>query len=152
MKNIYWIIQKINVGSQLQAKLVFYGMQLISEYPYTSQLGLSFTFFILTHFCKLKMELKKNLYWQWNNFLTYTFFSWFGRKELTTVNIIFWFWSANMPTTSWPMVSSISYYHVYGSSLSATRSCFASWVTNASSYGSPTGNKISDFLFFLLFH
>ena len=49
--------------------------------------------------------------------------------------------SANMSTTSRIMVSSISYYHSYGTSLSATRCCFTSWITNASSLGPYTGMK-----------
>ena len=49
--------------------------------------------------------------------------------------------SANMSTTSRIMVSSISYYHSYGTSLSATRCCFTSWISNASSHGPYTGMK-----------
>ncbi|GKU93113.1 hypothetical protein SLEP1_g6741 [Rubroshorea leprosula] len=41
------------------------------------------------------------------------------------------------------MVSSILYYHVYGSPLPAAWCCFTSWIVNSSFYGSST--KISGF-------
>lgn len=51
--------------------------------------------------------------------------------------------SANKPTTSWFMVSSIPHHSVYGSSIPAIGCCFTFRVTNASGYGSATGKKVS---------
>ncbi len=65
-----------------------------------------------------------------------------GKVSMTESSLIcFLNCSANMSTTSRIMVSSISYYHSYGTSLSATRCCFTSWISNASSHGPYTGMK-----------
>ena len=58
-----------------------------------------------------------------------------------------------MSTTSWVIVISISYYHSFGSSLLAIRSCISFWGTNNSSHAPSLGRYtfccfIASLLFF----
>ncbi|KAF7119599.1 hypothetical protein RHSIM_Rhsim13G0117800 [Rhododendron simsii] len=66
-----------------------------------------------------------------------------GRRLFTGGSSIVEFWAslmpvANMPTTSWFMVSSISNHHCYGP-LPVTRCGITSWITNVSSNVPYTG-------------
>ena len=79
------------------------------------------------------------------------FYTWFWYQSCLHILVVFcscldWIinsyvlCSANMPTTSWFMVSSISYHYCYGSSLSAIGCCITSWFPNVSSNVPHTGN------------
>jgi hypothetical protein len=59
-----------------------------------------------------------------------------------TAKIVSLFFTANITTAPWLMVSSLSHHCVYDSALSATRSCFAFWFIDSVS---PNSSPDSDY-------